>query len=536
MMETWDVIIVGSGCTGAMAAQTLVEAGWKVLIVDAGISSDPRSSFPNSDLASIRQTEENQERFFLGENFEGIPLGKVKVGEHLSVPRKFIVAETEKFIPLLSETFKPLESLALGGLGNGWGLGSCVFSDTELAACGLPIEKMKQAYQTVSDRIGLSGENDDAAHYTAAKLKDIQPAIKMDSVGKNLFENYAKKKSRLNKKGFYLGRPTLALLSADKGSRKAYQYRDLDFYDDQDQSAYRPWITIDLLKGESNFCYQGNLLALQFSESGNETTLQCMRLDNQEKVSFQTKKLILCAGVLGTSRIVLRSFQAYGKKLPILCNSYSYLPAIQPFLLGKDIDKNKIGFAQLSLFQDALKTNMDVPMASIYSYRSMLYFHVLKETPLGIKDSFRFLQFMLPAFTIIGLFHPEKYGEEKFLFLEKSNQTLTNDLLKVNYQLSEQEKLQIQKTEHSFKNTLAILNCFVLKKIAPEMGASIHYGGSLPFSNEAKKFTLSVEGKLAETENVYVADGSGFKYLPGKGLTLSLMAYAHFVALKLSGK
>jgi hypothetical protein len=35
---------------------------------------------------------------------------------------------------------------------------------------------------------------------------------------------------------------------------------------------------------------------------------------------------------------------------------------------------------------------------------------------------------------------------------------------------------------------------------------------------------------LHGTRNVYVADGSGFKYLPAKGITFSLMANAHVTA------
>jgi hypothetical protein len=32
-------------------------------------------------------------------------------------------------------------------------------------------------------------------------------------------------------------------------------------------------------------------------------------------------------------------------------------------------------------------------------------------------------------------------------------------------------------------------------------------------------------------KNIYIADGSGFRYLPAKGITLSLMANAHLTAL-----
>ena len=42
---------------------------------------------------------------------------------------------------------------------------------------------------------------------------------------------------------------------------------------------------------------------------------------------------------------------------------------------------------------------------------------------------------------------------------------------------------------------------------------------------------LRQNGRLKGTSRVMVADGSGLTYLPAKGLTLSLMANAHNVAM-----
>jgi hypothetical protein len=53
----------------------------------------------------------------------------------------------------------------------------------------------------------------------------------------------------------------------------------------------------------------------------------------------------------------------------------------------------------------------------------------------------------------------------------------------------------------------------------------------LPFSKEEQPLTLASNGRLHGTSNVYVADGSGFTYLPAKGLTFTLMANAHLAAL-----
>lgn len=527
----WDAIVVGSGCSGAMAAQTLVERGLKVLMIDGGVKDEQyKKLIPSKDFLQIRKEEQEQHRFFLGDNFEGVPFGKIITGEHLTPPRKFMTAFVQQFLPVVSNSFIPLESLAYGGLGNGWGLGCCMFSKNELDACGLPSPEMHTAYEIVAKRIGVSGTQDDATPYTAATLSTLQPSIDMDSNGKKLHNNYLKKKEHLKELGFFVGRPSLALLTQPKDNRLPYQYRDMDFYSDNDKSAYRPWLTIEQLKNHSNFSYIGNLCATHFEEIVDTVTIHTLTLDTTESKKFTAKKLVLTSGVLGTARIVLRSFADYENKLPLLSNPYSYLAGIQPGLLGKDTDKRKIGFAQLSMFYDKHGNNMDVPMGSCYSYRSMMLFHLLKESPLDVKSAYRFLQYMMPAFTIIGLFHPEKPGSGKWVQLQKNNNQTTGDELHAHYTLNKEEQAQLTDTEKKFSWALRQLNCFVLKKISPGHGASIHYGGTLPFSAKNQRYTLLPDGKLGETKNVYVADGSGFNYLPGKGITFSLMANAHRVA------
>ena len=235
-MEHAEYIVIGSGCTGAMAAQTLVEKGVDVMMLDGGmLDTQYEGKIPDEDYLSIRKNEARQYEYFIGENFEGIPFGKVKTGEHLTPPRKFMLKNVQEWMPLISDTFSPLESLSKGGLGNGWGLGCCMFSGAELNAAGLNSASMNSAYEVVAKRIGISGTADDTAAYTSGNLKEQMPSIKMDFTCANLYQNYQKKKSNLNNKGFFVGRPSLALLTRDLNGRRAYQYKDLDFYCDQDK-------------------------------------------------------------------------------------------------------------------------------------------------------------------------------------------------------------------------------------------------------------------------------------------------------------
>ncbi len=69
------------------------------------------------------------------------------------------------------------------------------------------------------------------------------------------------------------------------------------------------------------------------------------------------------------------------------------------------------------------------------------------------------------------------------------------------------------------------------------MGASVHYAGSVPMTREATAHAPGVScecatetGRVRRFENVWLADGSTFPFLPAKNLTFTLMANASRIA------
>lgn len=525
-------IVVGSGCTGAQAAQTLVEAGVDVLMLDAGNFDDTyKGLIPDKNFVDIRANDESQTDYLLGREFESISWGDIGGGAQLTPPRKFMVKDVNRFLDVFSKSFFPVESLAYGGLGNGWGLGCTVFSDAELEQTGLNVSQMKSAYQVIADRIGISGGNDDITPYTTAHLDGIMPPAIVDKNQEALRQKYQKRKQWFNKNGFSLGRTSLALLTNDKDHRKAYETYDLDFYADKGLSTYRPWITVDELKKKPNFTYKGGVVVKNFKElESGEVEITAWNKETGSEETFNAKKLVLAPGPLGTARIVLRSLGQGIEKLPILSNPYGYFPCINFSQLGEKIEKNITGFAQLSLFHDEGMKGEDIAMASLYSYRSLMLFRIIKEAPIAFQDGIQLMNFLMPAFVIMGLHHPEKGGPNKYLALEKDSSKITGDVMKAKYLLNDTEQQRIDKRNKLFMKAMRKLGTFPIRMIDPGMGSSIHYAGVLPFNDSDKAFALSTNGKLNGTQNVYVADGSGFKYLPAKGLTLSLMANAHIAA------
>lgn len=531
MQLNYDYIIVGSGATGAISAHALVEAGMNVAVLDVGVEDEKyKEIIPNKDFISIRKEESDQKNYFLGKDYEGIPWQTSKVGSQLTPPRNFLTQLTEKFIPFESDSFKPMESMAKGGLGGGWGLGCYEFSKPELDAIGLKESEILKAYEAVASHIGISGDKDDAAPYTVRDLQNIQPVSELENNLNGIFASYKKQKGSLNKKGIYVGRTPLALLTKNKDNRSAIQYKDMDFWSDKDKSGYRSWMTIEALSSNPNFAYHKNCLVLKFKEHESGVDVIVKRTDTNEEQIFTCKKLILSPGVLGTARIVIRSFDYAKVQLPVICNPYCYIPCVQWRMLGKEIQQHKTGFGQLMMFLDENKSNFDVGSVALYSYRSLLLFKLIKETPLNYADARIIMQYLQSSFTIAGVHHPEKSSATKFVKMKQNAETFTGDILTGQYILSDQEIQINENRERKIKSALKSLGCQPLKTVYTPHGGSIHYAGTLPFSESGEKFTIHSDGKLAGTKNVFVADGSGFNYLPAKGLTFTLMANAYNVA------
>jgi hypothetical protein len=515
-----------------MCAQTLTEAGRKTLLIDAGVTCETNSSVPeNADFLQIRTSSERQQAIFLGQQFEGIDWGTAKAGSQLTPARKFVIEKVSELLPLETTGFYPFESLAYGGLGAAWGLGCFKFSPAELEKANLPVDAINKAYQVVAERIGISYTSDDIDKYAMPGVEHLHPAISIDDNASSILQRYERRKSKLHQKNFYLGVTPQALLTKDKDHRKATDYSNMDFYDNRGLSAYRPDITIDALKKAPNFFYQSGVLVTTFEEHEDHITVSGIIIDTNEPITFKTKKLLLACNVLGTARIVLRSFKKFGHALPLLCNPYSYLTCLITQRLGKLASAKQTSTSQLSLFHDRDNANVDIAMASLYSYSSLMLYRVLKEVPLNFKDGLSFMQYIIPATLIAGIHHPDAQSQSKYIQLKPNGGTRTGDILFTHYALGSSEKRAIEQREKLFGQMLFKLGCVPLKKITPAMGSSIHYAGTLPFSKKEKMFTVQPNGRLSNTKNVFIADGAGFTFLPAKGITLTLMANAHNTAL-----
>jgi len=339
-----------------------------------------------------------------------------------------------------------------------------------------------------------------------------------------LLGRYDRRRTWFQRNRLSVGRAPLALLTEPLGDREPHHYRDLDFYADIGRSTFRPGMVIDRLRREGRLDYRGGLLALTFRELDASVELTCADVDSGERVTVAGRQLVLAAGAIGSARIVLRSVPGIGE-LPLLCSPYSVIPCVQPRLLGADVERGALSVSQLSMLHDANGDERDVALASLYSYRSLMLFRVLRQAPVAMPQARRLLRWMTPGMLACGVFTPDSPGAGKRLSLEASNDSISGDRLVASWSESSPGS-----RERIFKKALRRLGALPLRVVQMPPGASIHYGGTLPYSSAPAPGRLDSDGRLHGTSRVFVADGSGFRFLPGRGPTWSIMANAHRTA------
>lgn len=531
-MTRFDAIVVGSGAAGVHAAWALAARGLSVALVDYGnrdhVYAPLVAPRPWSEL---RRLDEGQHRYFLGDRFEGVSLGPVRVGAQLTPPRLFISADSERLLPIDSRTFEATQSLAQGGLASGWGAGVFPFDDQDLAGTPLGAADLAPHYAAVAERIGVSGARDDLAPYFG-DLAPTLPPLEIDSGAEQVMLRYARHRARLNAAGFRLGTTWLAACSREHRGRGPHPYFDLDFWADAARAVYRPRWTLEELRARGNVRHLDRRLALAFEEETEGVRLTLRRADEGGREELLARALVLATGTLGTARIVLRSLSHYDRALPILCNPYTYVPTVNLALAGRETRDRRHSLAQLTAVYRPPGEQRSV-QAQYYSYRSLLLFKLIKESPLAHRDSLRVLRLLQPLLGIVGVHHEDRPGPGKRLVLRRGPER-EQDRLEIEYRPEPEEERRQRADERRVLGFFRRLGCWPLRRVRPGHGAAIHYAGTLPMRAEGGELTCDAEGRLRGTRAVYVADGSIFPSLPAKGLTFTIMAHADRVGTRLA--
>lgn len=532
------IVIVGSGASGVHFAQSALERGRKVLMLDVGNARLP-APFPEDDLDTLKRRLPEPARWFLGDEFESLILPGAD-GEYYGFPpsKNYVFKEHDAF-RWRATGFEPLVSFATGGLAEAWTGGSYPFTAAETAAFPFDYRELLEAYSIVARRIGISGAEDDMARFFPLHDGLMEP-VALDDHALRLLDAYDSHRGEFNDKHrFYLGRARLAVLSKAKDGRRACDRLGRCLWGCPSDSLWTPGVAFRALREHPNFDAVTGIFVDHFQADAGGRVIAVHAKDAAGAArTFEVGTLVLAAGTLASARIFLASLRAdLGKAPPLyglIDNRQMLMPFVNLKLLGQSFEPRSYQYHQLAMGYDA-GGPMDYVHGLVTTLKTALVHPVIQNLPFDLRTSTAFFRGMHKALGLVNINFSDERRLANTVALERGPDGA--DRLVVEYRPAAGEKARLARTAAHFRKMLAKLGCLApaaMTHVRP-MGASVHYAGLLPMAREGSLLTTDPAGQSRAYENLFVVDGSTFPALPAKNLTFTLMANAVRIATRIFG-
>ncbi|MBU6321335.1 MAG: GMC family oxidoreductase [Patescibacteria group bacterium] len=519
-MPDADVIIVGSGLAGLHAACPLVESGLRVRMLDAGIDGAAAlERGPARSFDDCRRHDPGQHAIFLGDDLSGINAYSARAGHRetmMSGRRSFVVRRAAELLPVAAEDVLVNQSLAKGGLSEAWGAVSSFFTPEECRAAGIE-GYLRDPYAAVVKRIGVSGP---------AGACPLQPPADLDDTHAELAATYRRAEQAFQKRtGFTLEQPPLALLTQDAGGRSATAYRDMDFWDNIGRSVYRGHYTLEELQAAPGFLFCGDQLVSRVRDEGSSVVVEAQNLSSGERRLYRARSVVLAAGAINTTRILLRSFERYDEAVPFFLKNHYLVTSLYPRRLGRSGRARRHSLCQLMLTSLATHDGMAEMIAQLYSYKSLLLHKLLPYQPLPAPEALRALALLTPALVVADVRFASSLDDAGTLRLRRA--AGGGEYLEAAHVFSDTKRSAQRAGVARVKRALRALGLIPLATATAPFGVTSHYAGGIPFAERASaRLSANARGQVHGSPNLFVADSATWTALPAKPPSLTLMANA----------
>jgi len=526
-MLEFDHVIVGSGMAGIAAALELCHRGIRPCIIDAGL--EPKDETVVTENLYDYCEKNDAFNLLIGQNYSGLQnlrKGSKYLPARLTSPRfEFVTAGANNYTPVREHLFSSVQSLAQGGLGNAWGAGAYRFTQKDISNFPISVAELEPYYDKLTDEIGISGAVDDLTSYFG-RGDSLQPPLRLSKNAEFVLKKYKENKNHLNSEGIIVGRPRMAVLTCGKQDRTELEYKNLEFWQPHIPAVYSPVFTLKRLLNENKIDYLQNLIVKNWTRKNHTLLVHSIPMGTGEPVTVKCNSLILAAGAINSSRIVLQSTGDYSTSLPLLDNPTLQIPLVLVQRLGRKLERDSTGFAQLISVFDFPEFSSPV-QGSFFDLTSPARGEFFRKFPLSASGNLELIRYLLPSMLVLQIFFPSDIQQNGQLKLEE------NGTLDIRGSKNKIPDWVVRKILGALRK-MGAHSAFPLVVKVPT-GGGIHYGGSLPMkAKPTQKYECDKFGQLFGEQNVFVADGANLPSLPAKNYTFSIMANAMRIASQIT--
>jgi len=516
-MSKAQIIVIGSGPAGVSAAWPLVEAGIRVLMIDAGFSALSPPSIDRPDLMSMRKGDKNSWRDLLKSDLSGLRNASGTSPKLRCAADANFLQNYEELNRLETNNYSTFGALAVGGLSNVWGAAVPAFDNTDLEGFPFQAEELSESYSSVAKRIGISGEPNDEAVQGFKVL--MQPGIPLAGFSSAFHKRYQENQGRVD---FKMTRSRLAVLSQKLGDREACIEDGACMWGCTNGAVYNSAFDVEKLKKRPDFkLISGHLAESLERNNDGEYTLNVRDRKSSKVSTYTANTIVLAAGTLPSTRLVLALQKRFEEDIPFLTSPGLASVFCMPGMLGSPLPEKMLGLSQLSFRIGVDDFARNDAFGLLFDAAAMPAPDLISHMPFTLPAGIKLLRALLPALSIALVYLPGEYGRCR-VKLSRDDEDAQSKL-KITGGYATDIGTITDKLEKKLAQEFRHLGAFRLPGATQlyQPGAANHHAGTLPMGSETNSF-----GEVVGFPGLYVVDGSVLSRLPAKNLTFTIMANA----------
>lgn len=497
-----DVIIIGSGPAGVSAAWPLVEAGVRVLMLDASGPALP--AHPAETTLTEQRTDPARWRTELG--FAG-PLADGGVSPKFATPlARAVLAGFPDAMSLHTDGYMALGAHAAGGLSRIWGALAARYGEGDLASFPGGAVPMVDAYERIAARIGINGGH----AITAADDGAMAPPV----------AHLARRHRRANTaSGFRLVTAPNAVLDQPREDRLGCNSCGLCLQGCSRGSIYHSALELPALRRFRNFRYQAGVVVQRLAADAGGQIVEA-RLGN-ENVRYRAPVVVLAAGTLATTSLALRRIGLTGVPVRIESNPVGGMAFVVPHLIGRALPDRSFGLGQLFY---TLDVQPGVEAAGVfYGADTLPLAPVADRLPFTRPFALRAARALAPALVLATAYLPGRFSDNQIVIDEDG---AAGHISLKGRQRADAEQL-LSQSFGALGRLVRQRGAWAIPGSAQMLmpGADAHPTGTLPLGSTGPAGT-SADGELNGAPGVFIADGAALPLLSARHPTLTIMASA----------
>jgi choline dehydrogenase-like flavoprotein len=417
---------------------------------------------------------------------------------------------------------------AYGGFSNAWGAQFMPFTEATFRDWPVTGSEMQRHYRAVLAAVPLAAEEDDLAGMFPLLKEAAAPLPTLSDRSASTLSRYAQHRDSLGRAGILMGRARLAFDAADC-VRCGLCMTGCPY-----SLIYSAGQTITELGDSGRISYLGGLIALEVEEDEGSATVVAKEIDGGRIRRFTADRVLLAAGAIGTSRLVMASRRLYGIPMPVHESRQFRLPFLSARPTADPRGRRDFTLNQFNMVIKHDDDALDVSQLHFYTYNPAF----LEALPRALRGprAGAIRKALLRRLTVALGYLPSWASPTFSLRVDRAADAGEPAALTLGSVAGEMPSLRNTMLREVVRSLSLAAPKLDLWPILPALrmsagGKSYHWGGIFPHSESgASESTTDALGRVGDWRRIHLVDSSVFPNVPATTFALTVMANSHRIA------